>query len=135
MKGWRPALRIARRSVRRNFARSVLIAVLVAVPVAGATMVDVVYRTFDSPEQQAQEQIGSADAQVIVTRAERLTDYTPLSYGEEIGAVGETGRDRRRSTSRACCPRARGSSRSSTRRTSGSRRATARSGRRSRSPT
>ncbi|MDQ3677616.1 MAG: FtsX-like permease family protein [Actinomycetota bacterium] len=64
MSAWRPALRIARRTVLRSPARSLLVALLVAIPVAGATVVDVVVRTFNAPDQDAQQQIGSADATI-----------------------------------------------------------------------
>lgn len=66
-RGWRPALRIARRQVRRNLGRSLLIAVLVGLPVAGATIADVLYRSADSPERTAYSRIGDADAIIEVT--------------------------------------------------------------------
>lgn len=66
-RGWRPALRIARRQVRRSLGRSILIAVLVGLPVAGATMADVLYRSTDSPERDAYRQLGDADAVVEAT--------------------------------------------------------------------
>ncbi len=77
MSRWRPALRIARRTVMRSPGRSLLIAILVGLPVAGATYADVIARTFSSPERDAQQAIGSADAAVTVTRAERLRGYNP----------------------------------------------------------
>ncbi|SEF14201.1 FtsX-like permease family protein [Jiangella alba] len=66
-RGWRPALRIARRQVRRNLGRSLLIAVLVGLPVAGATIADVLYRSADSPERTAYSRMGDADAIIEVT--------------------------------------------------------------------
>lgn len=66
-RGWRPALRIARRQVRRNLGRSLLIAVLVGLPVAGATIADVLYRSADSPERTAYSRMGDADVIVEVT--------------------------------------------------------------------
>ncbi|WP_157987519.1 FtsX-like permease family protein [Jiangella endophytica] len=66
-RGWRPALRIARRQVRRNLGRSLLIAVLVGIPVAGATIADVLYRSTESPERTAYERMGDADAIIEVT--------------------------------------------------------------------
>jgi putative ABC transport system permease protein len=62
--GWRPALRIARRSLRRSLGRSLLVAVLVGLPVAAATMVDVVGRTLFSKERDAARVMGFADAQL-----------------------------------------------------------------------
>ena len=82
MRHWRPALRIARRSVRRNLGRSLLVATLVGLPVAGATMVDVVVRSIDSPERSAWSAIGAADAQASVTTLSQLPpDYAPGAYG------------------------------------------------------
>ena len=82
MRRWRPALRIARRSVRRNLARSVLVAVLVGLPVAGATMVDVVVRSLESPEREARQAMGPADAQASVTGVSRLPAvYRPGPWG------------------------------------------------------
>ena len=94
MRRWRPALRIARRSVRRNLARSLLVAVLVGLPVAGATMVDVVVRTLDSPERSARSQLGTADAQASVTTLSELpSDYAPGAYGSISFDPGSGPRD------------------------------------------
>jgi putative ABC transport system permease protein len=71
------SLRIARRSVRRNLARSLLIAALVALPVAGATMVDVLVRSFGSPERDAQQAMGSADARATISASSDLGPWTP----------------------------------------------------------
>ena len=80
--GWRPALRIARRVVRRNLGRSLLVASLVAVPVAGATLVDGLFRTFDAPEREAYEAMGHADARVDVTPFKSLDEeYYPSAWG------------------------------------------------------
>ena len=81
MSGWRPALRIARRSIRRNLGRSLLVAVLVGLPVAAATMVDVVGRTMFSNERDADRAMGAADAQVTVTGASSLPDFRPVAWG------------------------------------------------------
>jgi len=82
----RLALRIARRSVRRNLARSLLIAALVALPVAAATMVDVLVRSFGSPERKAQQAMGIADARVTVSAASDLGAWMPGPWSgtEEI---------------------------------------------------
>lgn len=66
-RGWRPALRIARRQIRRNVSRSLLIATLVGLPVAGATLVDVLYRTTESPDRTADRLMGDADAILEIT--------------------------------------------------------------------
>ncbi len=76
MSRWRVALRIALRTVVRSPARSLLIAILVAVPVAGATYADIMARTFSSPEREAQQEIGSADAAVTATVRKRIA-YDP----------------------------------------------------------
>lgn len=87
-RGWRPALRIARRQVRRNVGRSVFIAVLVGLPAAGATMVDILYRSTEDPQREAYRVMGDADALVEVTGFETLNQpeadivYFPsISYG------------------------------------------------------
>ncbi len=92
MSRWRPALRIARRTVRRNLGRSLLIAVLVGLPVAGATFVDVLVRSFSNPERSTYQQIGSADAQVTITGRSRLDRYMPMPNGGDFVAPGATNR-------------------------------------------
>lgn len=82
--GWRPALRIARRTVRRNLGRSLLVASLVALPVAGATMVDGIVRTTTSPERDTYQAIGTADALVVVTASESLVDYASGSSAIDL---------------------------------------------------
>lgn len=66
-RGWRAALRIARREAWRAKGRSLLIVLMVALPVFGASAADVTYRSqqLDTGERLAR-QIGRADA--------RLTD-------------------------------------------------------------
>ena len=82
----RLAFRIARRSVRRNLARSLLIAALVALPVAAATMVDVLVRSFGSPERDARQAMGTADARVTISAASDLGAWMPgpVSGTEEV---------------------------------------------------
>lgn len=86
MSGWRPALRIARRSVRRNLKRSILVAALIAVPIAGATVVDGLLRTLSGTEHQTARFLGDADGSASVTDRPSLPDWHPgyseLSYGE-----------------------------------------------------
>lgn len=83
MSSWRPALRIARRITRRNIGRSLLVAILVGVPVAGATFADVLYRSTNGPEHDAYRDIGSADAQVLVTSANELYNgWFPSKWGD-----------------------------------------------------
>lgn len=82
--GWRPALRIARRVVRRNLGRSLLVASLVAVPVAGAALLDGIYRTLGAPEREAYRFMGDADALIYVTRFTSLGEnFFPSPGGGE----------------------------------------------------
>lgn len=82
--GWRPALRIARRVVRRNLGRSLLVASLVAVPVAGAALLDGIYRTLGAPERRAYEFMGDADALIYVTPFTSLGEnFYPATWGGE----------------------------------------------------
>jgi len=67
MSGWRPSLRIARRSVLRSPWRSLVITIIVAVPVAGVTMADIAARTLSSSERSVERKFGSADAIAVVT--------------------------------------------------------------------
>lgn len=82
MSRWGAPLRIARRTVRRSLGRSLLVAVLVGLPVAGATLVDILVRTFTDPAREASRSIGSADASVTVTQRQRLENYTPTRWSE-----------------------------------------------------
>ena len=91
--GWRPALRIARRVVRRNLGRSLLVASLVAVPVAGATLVDGLFRTFEDPEREAYEAMGDADALIDVTGFTSLGDEYFPSIWSSVGSGGSEERD------------------------------------------
>jgi putative ABC transport system permease protein len=100
--GWRPALRIARRTARRNLGRTLLIAALVGLPVAGATMVDIVGRTLSSPERDAMQAMGDADARVSVSPWKRLTDWAP-GRGSDMTGTGE--RDATRVDVAALLPR------------------------------
>ncbi len=93
MSSWRPALRIARRTVLRSPSRSLLIAILVALPVAGATYADVIARSFDSAQRDAQRTIGSADAAFTVTGQRRLPVETATRW-LQYGGTGESGRGR-----------------------------------------
>lgn len=80
MSGWRPALRIARRSVRRHLGRSVLIASLVAVPIAGATVMDGLMRTMTGAEHRVATVMGSADGIAEVSGRVSLPDWRPGTY-------------------------------------------------------
>ncbi|MGQ0631154.1 MAG: ABC transporter permease [Sporichthyaceae bacterium] len=62
MSAWGAALRIARRDALRHRWRSLLIIALILVPVAGATAVDILYRTSTSTELEQERVFGGADA-------------------------------------------------------------------------
>ncbi|HWM56682.1 MAG TPA: FtsX-like permease family protein [Pseudonocardia sp.] len=79
MSGWRPALRIARRSMRRHLGRSILIASLIAVPIAGATVMDGLARTMSGPEADAYQHMGVADGMATITDQKSLPDWQPGS--------------------------------------------------------
>lgn len=68
MTGWRPALRIARRTARRSPGRTVLIAALIGVPVAAAVFLAILLRTTNpTGERLANIEMGTADATILVT--------------------------------------------------------------------
>ncbi|MGH3762684.1 FtsX-like permease family protein [Actinophytocola sp.] len=79
-RGWRPALRIARRSMWRHLGRSVLIASLIAVPIAGATVMDGLLQTMTSAEANAYDAMGDADGQAEVTQFSTLPGWQPGTY-------------------------------------------------------
>jgi putative ABC transport system permease protein len=85
MSGWRPALRIARRSMRRHRGRSILIAALIGVPIAGATVMNGLIETAAGPEQTAYHNMGNADGSVEVTKFSSLPGWTPGGYPDETG--------------------------------------------------
>lgn len=95
MSGWRPALRIARRSVRRNLKRSILVASLIAVPIAGATVVDGLLRTVTGDEYRAAQFLGDADGFVSVTDRATLPGWEPgrSDYAEMPEATPDETRD------------------------------------------
>jgi putative ABC transport system permease protein len=98
MSSWRPALRIARRTVLRSPSRSLLIAILVALPVAGATYADLIARSFNSAQHDAQRAIGSADAAFTVT-GQRRVPVEMATRWLQYGGIGESGRGRELSES------------------------------------
>ena len=69
-RGWRPALRIARREALRARGRSVLVLVMIGLPVLGIVALDTLARTSDvSTVEGLTRQIGSADALVTSSGA------------------------------------------------------------------
>ncbi len=88
-RGWRCALRIARRSLRQHLGRSILIAALIAVPIAGATVMSGLLRTMTGPEHDAYQQLGAADGLAEVSSYRAMPDWQPGASPEQ----GEAERD------------------------------------------
>ncbi|MFI6830826.1 FtsX-like permease family protein [Kribbella sp. NPDC050241] len=92
MGGWRPPLRIARRTARKSLGRTFLVAALIGLPVLAATWMGVIFKT-SSPEGEtlANITLGQADAQLTVTQYAKLTKLpgSPLlEMGEPPPAAG-----------------------------------------------
>jgi putative ABC transport system permease protein len=66
MSGWRPALRIARRSLRTALGRSVLTAAMIAIPVAGVVVADGIVRTTTDRDVDVTRAMGTADLRVDI---------------------------------------------------------------------
>jgi putative ABC transport system permease protein len=75
VKGWRPALRIARRSVRRDLKRSILVATMIAVPIAGATLADGLTNAVGGSEHDRARFFGESDGLVTVTDRTTLGEW------------------------------------------------------------
>jgi putative ABC transport system permease protein len=86
MGGWRPPLRIARRTTRKSLGRTFLVAALIGLPVLAATWMGVIFKT-SSPEGEtlANITLGQADAQLTVTQYAKLTKLP----GEPLLEMGE----------------------------------------------
>ncbi|MGW4700117.1 FtsX-like permease family protein [Streptomyces sp. NPDC004285] len=60
---WRAAIRIARRDAWRSKGRSALVLAMIALPILGVSALDLTYRSSElSPAEQAERQLGAADA-------------------------------------------------------------------------
>ena len=93
MRQWRPALRMARRDLRRHKVRALLTCVLVALPVLVATVAALLsYNTRWDPERDARAQLGSADAQLMVSRYSAIKPKQALWLGVDT-ARGAQRRD------------------------------------------
>lgn len=78
LRGWRPALRIARREALRARGRSVLVLVMIGLPVLAIVALDTLARTSDvSTVEGLSRQIGSADARVSSSGSAAPVDQTP----------------------------------------------------------
>jgi putative ABC transport system permease protein len=77
MSGWRPALRVARRSVRRHLGRSLLVIAMIALPVAGATLADGLVHAVTDRAVDRDRVMGTADARVNI-EGRKPFDVMPL---------------------------------------------------------
>lgn len=77
MSGWRPALRLARRSLRRHLGRTVMTVALIALPVAVVTVADGIVRTSTDRDVAIDETMGTADLYVHII-GRRAYDVEPL---------------------------------------------------------
>ena len=78
LRGWRPALRIARREAVRARGRSVLVLVMIGLPVLGIVALDTLYRTSAvSTVEGLSRQLGAADVLVSSSGASGPVDQTP----------------------------------------------------------
>jgi putative ABC transport system permease protein len=83
-RGWRPALRIARRDALRARGRSLLIVVMIALPVLGVVALDVLGRTASvSLVEGLDRQMGHADAVVRY-----FGDTTPVDQSPTMDSFG-----------------------------------------------
>ena len=92
LRGWRPALRIARREAVRARGRSVLVLVMIGLPVLGIVALDTLARTVTvSTVEGLSRQLGSADALVTDGQSNGPVDQTPdMSNASSLDAeVGE----------------------------------------------
>jgi putative ABC transport system permease protein len=88
-RGWRPALRIARREALRARGRSILVIVMIGLPVLAIVALDTLGRTSDvSVREGLPRQMGAADAVVRFQgdTTAMVQDPTLTSYGSEAEA-------------------------------------------------
>lgn len=78
LRGWRPALRIARREALRARGRSALVLAMIALPVTGVVALDTLYRTSDvSVVEGLDRNLGGADALVEFQGARGPVQQSP----------------------------------------------------------
>ncbi len=78
LRGWRPALRIARREALRARGRSALVLAMIALPVTGVVALDTLYRTSDvSVVEGLDRNLGAADALVEFQGASGPVQQSP----------------------------------------------------------
>lgn len=80
--GWRLALRLGHREARRAKWRSLLIVVMIGLPVAGVTVADVIYQTWQvSSAEGMDRRLGRAEAEVSATDHVVQQGIDPVSAG------------------------------------------------------
>ncbi|MGA4541112.1 FtsX-like permease family protein [Uniformispora flossi] len=106
-RGWRAALRIARREAWRAKGRSLLIVLMVALPVFGASAADVTYRSqqLDTGERLAR-QIGRADARLTEPVSDLPIAQDPVDDGRFVlrGDLGPAAQPQPRTDVRSVLP-------------------------------
>ncbi|HEV2891546.1 MAG TPA: FtsX-like permease family protein, partial [Frankiaceae bacterium] len=89
MRGYRAALRIARREAWRSKGRSALVVAMIGVPMLGLAFADVAARTGDVPgTEEARRQIGTADLLAEAVSGEPIVQQGIWSYGFKDGNGG-----------------------------------------------
>jgi putative ABC transport system permease protein len=85
LRGWRPALRIARRDAWRHKGRSAVVLVMVALPVLAVVSLDTLARTAQvTPVEGLGRHLGSSDALVMWSGESNIhQDPTALNYSSE----------------------------------------------------
>lgn len=87
-RGWRPALRIARREVRRAKGRSALVAALIGLPVLALTFAAVSYDSFRlTTEQELAQTMGTADA-LVNWEYDEPVSQSAHGLGYEVTGLG-----------------------------------------------
>lgn len=95
MTPWRPALRMARRDLTRHRARALLTCLLVALPVLVATVAALAsYNSRWDLEQEARAEMGTADAELLVTPFAAVKPGPALWLEARPAAYTRIGEDR-----------------------------------------
>jgi putative ABC transport system permease protein len=86
-RGWRPALRIARREALRARGRSILVLVMIGLPVLAIVALDTLGRTSDvSTRESLDRRLGTADALVMYAGTGGAVNQSPDTSTEESEA-------------------------------------------------
>ncbi len=88
---WRPALRMARRDLRRHPVRALLTGLLVMLPILVGTVAALgAHNTRWDGEQAANESMGSADGELVVSRFAAIRPHAALSLWPRPASFTET---------------------------------------------